>query len=57
MKLKDGNILTGWKEIAKYLGCTVKTAMRLRRDEGLPVKRKGGNVRATRDGVDRWVAR
>ncbi|MGD8717857.1 MAG: PAS domain S-box protein [Candidatus Zixiibacteriota bacterium] len=47
-------VLIGWKEIANYLGCSTSTAVR-RVDDGLPVFRVGGSVRAFVDDIDRWL--
>jgi PAS domain S-box-containing protein/excisionase family DNA binding protein len=47
-------VLIGWKEIAQYLGCSTSTAVR-RIDDGLPVFRVGGSVRAFADDIDRWL--
>lgn len=50
--------LDGWKEIAAYLGRTVRTVQRWERMEGLPVLRhqhaKRATVYAYRHEVDRW---
>jgi len=54
MAEKDLPILIGWKEIGAYLNCSPSTAMR-RVDDGLPVFRVGGSVRAFADDIDRWL--
>lgn len=50
--------LGSWKEIASYLGRTVRTVQRWERNEGLPVRRlnhrKRGSVVASREELDRW---
>jgi PAS domain S-box-containing protein len=51
---KDPRILIGWKEIGSYLDCSPSTAMR-RVDDGLPVFRVGGSIRAFADDIDRWL--
>ncbi len=52
--------LSGWKEIANYLGKGVRTVQRYERDLGLPVRRPArrarGSVVITRAEVDAWVA-
>ncbi len=49
-----------WKEIASYLGKSVRTVQRWEREFGLPVQRPDagskGLVRVTREELDRWVA-
>ena len=44
-------VLIGWKEIASYLNCSRSTAVR-RVDDGLPVFRVGGGVRAFVDDIE-----
>jgi TolB-like protein len=50
--------LESWKEIASYLGRSVRTARRWETEEGLPVHRQMhhalGNVYAYRSEIDRW---
>jgi hypothetical protein len=52
--------LTGWKEIANYLGKGVRTVQRYECQLGLPVRRPAGKPRgsvvATRAEIDAWVA-
>ena len=54
-------ILSGWKEIAVYLGSSVRTAQRWERDEGLPVQRHhhrtGGSVYAVPSQIEHWRRR
>lgn len=51
-------ILNSWKEIASYLGCSVRTAQRLEHD-GMPVRRPAGHSRsavlAFTDEIDLWL--
>ena len=51
--------LSGWKEIANYLGKGVRTVQRYERDFGLPVRRPAGkpwgSVVATKPELDAWV--
>ena len=53
-------ILSGWKEIANYLGKGVRTVQRYERYMGLPVRRPAGKPRgsvvATKAEIDAWVA-
>jgi hypothetical protein len=48
--------LTGWKEIAKYLGIHEETAMRWAKEEGMPVfDRHGGLKAAIPELLDLWL--
>ncbi|HEX3822115.1 MAG TPA: hypothetical protein VHW45_17425 [Candidatus Sulfotelmatobacter sp.] len=51
--------LSGWKEIANYLGKGVRTAQRYERELGLPVRRpagkSAGSVVAVKAELDGWV--
>jgi hypothetical protein len=51
--------LSGWKEIANYLGRGVRTVQRYELDFGLPVRRPAGkpwgSVVATKPELDAWV--
>lgn len=53
-------VLSGWKNIASYLGKGVRTAQRYERELRLPVHRPAGRFRAaviaTRDDLDAWIA-
>ncbi len=66
MRDMKGKRLDGWKDIASYLGCSVKTVQRGERNRGLPVHRlpvtKGSRVRlspvyAMTGELDRWRTR
>lgn len=52
-------ILSGWKEIAGYLGIGVRTAQRYESQLALPIRRPAGKPRmsvlATRAELDAWV--
>jgi predicted DNA-binding transcriptional regulator AlpA len=52
--------LSGWKEIANYLGKGVRTVQRYERELGFPVRRPAGKshaaVIATKAEIDAWVA-
>jgi hypothetical protein len=54
------HVLSGWKDIANYLGKGVRTVQRYEADLGLPVRRPAGRVRgsvvATKLELDAWVA-
>ena len=51
--------LSGWKEIANYMGLGVRTVQRYRQQLGLPVRRSAGKPRclviATKEELDAWV--
>jgi hypothetical protein len=55
----DSGRLTGWKEIAAYLGRGVRTAQRWEREFGMPVRRIGTNraesVFAFVEEIDDWL--
>jgi hypothetical protein len=52
--------LSGWKDIARYLGKGVRTVQRYEREFGLPVRRLAGTRRssviATKAELDGWIA-
>jgi hypothetical protein len=58
-KVEPPQFLTGWKEIANYLGKGVRTVQRYERHLGLPVRRPAakdrGSVVATKSEIDAWV--
>ena len=58
-KIEPSQFLSGWKEIANYLGKGVRTVQRYERHMGLPVRRPAGkpwgSVVATRAELDAWV--
>jgi len=51
--------LSGWKQIANYLGMGVRTVQRYEREQGLPIHRpagkSSGSVVASKAELDRWV--
>ena len=57
--IEPSQFLSGWKEIATYLGKGVRTVQRYERYMGLPVRRpagrSSGSVVATRAELDAWV--
>jgi hypothetical protein len=59
-KNQPPQFLSGWKEIASYLGKGVRTVQRYERQLGLPVRRPAGkpwgSVVATRAELDGWVS-
>jgi len=59
-KAVQSEILSGWKDIANYLGKGVRTVQRYELELGLPVRRPAGkaqgSVIATRSELDGWVA-
>ena len=56
----DGAPLNGWKDIAAYLGRSIRCVQRYERELGLPVHRiksaEGQTVYAHRQEVDAWRA-
>jgi hypothetical protein len=58
--VEPAQILSGWKEVANYLGKGVRTVQRYERQLGLPVRRPAGKPRgsvvATKAELDGWVA-
>lgn len=60
MPTGPGSRLTGWKEIAAFLACSVRTAQRWEATYGLPVRRlagtRGGMVIAFADELTSWMA-
>ena len=56
----SSEIMSGWKDIASYLGKGVRTLQRYEREGSLPVRRpphkKIGSVVATKTELDAWVA-
>ncbi|MBM3747231.1 MAG: helix-turn-helix domain-containing protein, partial [Acidobacteria bacterium] len=49
--------LSSWKEVAEYLGVSVRTAQKWENERGLPVRRfsgEKGRVLADPDRLDRW---
>lgn len=57
--MTESKILHGWKEIAAYLGCGVRTVQRWEMEVGLPIRRPRGrqpsNVFAVADELDAWM--
>lgn len=57
---ENPKVLSGWKDIANYLGKGVRTVQRYERELGLPVRRpagrESGSVIATKAEVDAWVS-
>lgn len=55
----SSHILSGWKDIANYLGKGVRTVQRYEGDLQLPVRRPAGRARgsvvATKEEIDSWV--
>jgi predicted DNA-binding transcriptional regulator AlpA len=53
-------VLSGWKEIANYLGMGVRTVQRYEREQGLPIRRPAGrstgSVIATKAEIDAWIS-
>jgi hypothetical protein len=59
-KTEPPKFLSGWKDIANYLGKGVRTVQRYESELGLPVRRPAGKPRgsvvATRPELDAWVS-
>jgi len=59
-KAEPSAVLSGWKDIANYLGKGVRTVQRYERKLGLPVRRPAGKLRgavvATKAEIDAWVS-
>ncbi len=47
--------LVGWKAIAAALGVSTSTARRWTREIALPAYKLGGQVRASRADLERWI--
>ena len=60
MKQRRTGVLSGWKDIANYLGKAVRTVQRYEYELGLPVHRPAGKLRgsviAAKSDLDAWVA-
>jgi hypothetical protein len=56
---REETILTGWKEIADYLKCSVRSCLRWEAKAGLPVRRpqeaQGSRVIAYKSDLDAWL--
>lgn len=56
----QSQVLSGWKDIANYLGKGVRTVQRYERELNLPVRRPSGkskgSVITTQSELDAWVA-
>lgn len=59
-KITQFEILSGWKEIANYLGKGVRTVQRYECELGLPIRRPAGISRgpviATKAEIDAWIS-
>ena len=58
-KKKNGDLLSSWKEIAKYLKCGERTCRRWEQNYGLPIHRIDDNSKTTvfayKDELDEWL--
>ena len=52
----EPQIITGWANIAKFLGQPVAVAQRWAKD-GMPVQRKGRAMTASADELSKWLGR
>src|ERR1700749_1389626 len=59
-KIEPPQFLSGWKEIATYLGKGVRTVQRYERQLGLPIRRPAGkpmgSVIATKAELSAWIS-
>lgn len=59
-KTQRVDFVSGWKDIANYLGKGVRTVQRYERELGLPIRRPSGrdsgSVIATKVELDAWIA-
>ena len=52
----ESSVISGWTEIARYLGTAVSTAHRWNKDHGMPVMwTPGGRALTTKSLIDQWV--
>ncbi len=58
-KATQADVVSGWKDIATYLGKAVRTVQRYEMEAGLPIRRPSrrnlGSVLATKQELDAWV--
>jgi excisionase family DNA binding protein len=52
---RHDDTLVGWKAIATALGVSTSTARRWTREIALPAYKLGGQVRASRAELDKWI--
>jgi hypothetical protein len=56
----QGEVFSGWKDVANYLGKSVRTVQRYERELGLPIRRPVANatitVIATKAELDAWIS-
>jgi hypothetical protein len=59
-KITQLELLSGWKDIASYLGKGVRTVQRYERELALPIRRPAGistgSVIATKTEIDSWIS-
>ena len=55
-----GEVFSGWKDVANYLGKSVRTVQRYERELGLPIRRPAAKgtiaVIATKAELDAWIS-
>ena len=55
----QGEVFSGWKDVANYLGKSVRTVQRYERELGLPIRRPAAKatiaVIATKAEIDAWI--
>jgi len=56
----QGEVFSGWKDVANYLGKSVRTVQRYERELGLPIRRPAAKatvaVIATKAELDAWIS-
>lgn len=56
----QGEVFSGWKDVANYLGKSVRTVQRYERELGLPIRRPSAKatiaVIATKAELDAWIS-
>ena len=56
----QGEVFSGWKDVANYLGKSVRTVQRYERELGLPIRRPAAKatiaVIATKTELDAWIS-
>ena len=55
--MKDPNeILRSWKEIARFLGVSIRSARAFKRRHNMPVARLGRKLFALQEDIIRWIS-
>lgn len=56
MTQRSEKILNGMKEICAFIGRSEATALKLHRENGMPIKKTTGGWTAHRDALEQWWA-